>query len=141
MVSRLLKLLLDGLAPSLRQSGFGEGLLVGGAGFGLTGGGGEEGTPDGVSSGAPTARLLGSVDAGKRLEGLVVLALAGEDEGGLLDGAKFLSAADATFAFEVQTIGGEGAGIVVGDLPLRKFYPNLAPDCSNSFQRCTLSLW
>ena len=113
MVSRLLKLLFDGLAPGLGQAWFGEGVLVGGTGFGLTVGGGEQVALDSVGGGAPAAGLLGDVNTGEGFQGFVVLALAGEDEGGLLDGAKFLSAADATFAFEVQTIGGEGAGIVL----------------------------
>ena len=56
--------------------------------------------------------MLGDVNAGEGFQGFVVLALTGEDAGGLLDGAKFVRAADAFFALEIQTIGGEGEGIV-----------------------------
>ena len=87
--------------------------MVSGAGFGLAAGGGEDVALDGVGGGTPTTRLLGGGDAGESLEGVVVLALAGEDAGSLLDGAEFLGATDAVLAFEVQAIGGEGAHVAM----------------------------
>ena len=53
------------------------------------------------------------IDMGQRLEGIIVLALAGKDAGSLLDGAKFLGTTDAFLALEVLAIGSEGAGIVL----------------------------
>ena len=65
--------LFNSLAPGLGQAGFGEGVLVGGAGFGFAAGCGEEVALDGVGGSAPATGLFGGVDASEGLEGILVL--------------------------------------------------------------------
>ena len=113
MVSWLLKLLLDGQTPSLGQAGFGEGVFVGGAGFGFAADCGEEVALNGVGGGAPTTRLLGGINPGESIEGIIVFALAGKDAGGLLDGAEFLGSTDTFLTDEILAIGSEGARVVL----------------------------
>ena len=67
---------------------------------------------EGASGGSPEVGLQSFIDMDKGFQYFVMLALAGENASGLLDGAKFLLAAGAYFAFEVHTVGSEETRIV-----------------------------